>query len=92
VAALVVEHRGAVTAVDAEPVGLAAPGAGQAVGMEQVNEPGVAGVLVVPFLSARRVEKGRQPAGDLADLLDRPTDRFRRPIQVEDQTIPQTVG
>jgi SRSO17 transposase len=47
---------------------------------------------VVPFLSARRVEKGRQPAGDLADLLDRPTDRLRRSIQVEDQTIPQTGG
>src|SRR5512142_3526208 len=43
-------------------------------------------------LSARRVEKGRQALGHLADLLDRPTDRLRRPIQVQDQAIPQTLG
>src|SRR5512135_1413908 len=46
----------------------------------------------VPFLSARRVEKGRQALGHLADLLDRPTDRLRRSIQVQDQAIPQTFG
>src|SRR3954447_17282704 len=55
-------------------------------------EDGTMPWTVVPFLSARRVEKGRQPAGDLADLPDRPTNRLRRPIQVQDQTSPQTVG
>src|SRR5512133_942500 len=46
----------------------------------------------LPFLSARRVEKGLQPSGHLADLLDRPADRLRRPIQVQDQARPQAVG
>src|SRR5512135_1049188 len=46
----------------------------------------------LPFLSARRVEKGLQPSGHLADLLDRPADRLRGPIQVQDQTRPQTLG
>ena len=32
-------------------------------------------ITVVPFLSARRVEKGRQSLGDLADPIDRSTDR-----------------
>jgi hypothetical protein len=44
--ALVVEHRGAVAAVDAESLALTAAGAGQAAGVEQVDEPGGAGVLV----------------------------------------------
>src|SRR4051795_126247 len=46
----------------------------------------------VPFLSARWVEKGLQSVGHLADLLDRPTDRLRRPIQVQDQARPQPLG
>src|SRR5512135_1772346 len=46
----------------------------------------------LPFLSARRVEKGRQALGHLTDLLDRPTDRLPRPIQVQDQARPQAVG
>ena len=46
----------------------------------------------LPFLSARRVKKGLQIVGDLSDLLDRPTDRFGRPIQVQDQATPQAVG
>jgi hypothetical protein len=45
-AALVVEHRGAVAAVDTEAVAGAATGAGQTAGVEQVQELGVAGVLV----------------------------------------------
>src|SRR5512135_1024591 len=46
----------------------------------------------LPFLSASRVKKGLQTVGDLSDLLDRPTDRFGRPIQVQDQATPQAVG
>src|SRR4051794_23413207 len=46
----------------------------------------------VPFLSARRVEKYLQAPGHLSDLLDRPADRLRRTIQVQDQAIPQTLG
>ena len=42
----------------------------------------------LPFLSAGRVEKGLQSVGHLTDLLDRPTDRLRRPIQVQDQARP----
>src|SRR5512147_2356696 len=48
--------------------------------------------LPLPFLSARRVEKGLQTSGHLADLLDRPADRLRGPIQVQDQTRPQALG
>jgi hypothetical protein len=47
-----------------------------------------ASLWALPFLSARRVEKGLQAAGHLADLSDRPTDRFGRSIQVQDQAIP----
>src|SRR5512135_355730 len=46
----------------------------------------------LPFLSARWVEMGLQPSGPLSDLLDRPTNCFRCPIQVQDQTRPQAVG
>src|SRR5512135_828522 len=46
----------------------------------------------LPFLSARWVEMGLQPSGHLSDLLDRPTNCFRCPIQVQDQTRPQAVG
>src|SRR5512147_3169096 len=48
--------------------------------------------LPLPFLSARRVEKGLQTSGHLADLLDRPADPLRGPIQVQDQTRPQALG
>src|SRR5512135_1558031 len=51
-----------------------------------------ASTSALPFLSARRVEKGLQPSGHLADLLDRPADRLRCPIQVQDQARPQAVG
>lgn len=44
--ALVIEHRGAAPAVDAEAVGPTAAVTGQPLGMEQVRELGVAGVLV----------------------------------------------
>jgi hypothetical protein len=44
--ALVVEDRGAVPSVDAEAVGGAAAGAGQPVGVERRDEPGVAGIFV----------------------------------------------
>jgi hypothetical protein len=54
--------------------------------------PDPANDLALPFLSASRVEKGLQPSSHLADLLDRPADRLRRPIQVQDQTLPQSVG
>jgi AhpD family alkylhydroperoxidase len=47
--------------------------------------------VVVPFLSAGRVEKHLQALCHLADLLDRPADRLRGTIQVQDQAIPQTV-
>ena len=46
----------------------------------------------LPFLCAGRVEKGLQSVGHLADLLDRPTDCLRRPIQVQDQACPQAIG
>jgi hypothetical protein len=55
--ALVVEDRGAVTAVDAQAVPLAAVGAGQALGMQQVDELGVAGVLV-QVIDQREVHRG----------------------------------
>src|SRR5262245_4271655 len=45
-AALEVDHRVAMAAVDAEAVGGPAPRAGQAVGVQQLDEPLVAGVLV----------------------------------------------
>jgi Protein of unknown function (DUF3500) len=48
--------------------------------------------LVPPLLSARPVEKGLQALGDLADMTDRVADRLRRPIQVQDQPVPQTLG
>ena len=48
-------------------------------------------MMVLPFLSARPVEKGLQVLGDLVDVLDRVADRLRRPIQVQDQSIPQTL-
>src|SRR5512133_1194282 len=41
--------------------------------------------VALPFLSASWVDKGLQPLGRLADLLDRPADRLRGPIQVQDQ-------
>ena len=47
---------------------------------------------VLPFLGARRVKKHLQALGKLADLLNRPADRFRRPVQVQDQAIPQALG
>src|SRR5215210_5697182 len=46
VAALVVQHRVAMAAVDAEPVAGAAPRTGQAVGVQQGEELLIAGVLV----------------------------------------------
>jgi hypothetical protein len=46
VAALVVDHRVAMPAVDAQAVARAAARAGQAVGVEQGDESGVAGMLV----------------------------------------------
>src|SRR3979411_1863942 len=46
---------------------------------------------VLPFLGARRVKKHLQALRGLADLLDRPADRFRRPVQVQDQAIPQAL-
>jgi hypothetical protein len=67
VAALVVEHRGSVAAVDAESVGLAAPGAGQATGMEQADEPGVACVLVHQMVQGK--VPGSGPRGDEGDRL-----------------------
>ena len=44
--ALIVQHRGAVAAVDSQALPLATAGAGEAVGVEQVEELGVAGVLI----------------------------------------------
>src|SRR5207248_7193928 len=44
--ALVVQDRGTAAAVDPQPLALAAVGASQAVGVEQFDEFGVAGVLV----------------------------------------------
>src|SRR5512135_1586250 len=46
----------------------------------------------LPFLSARRVEKGLQTMGHLTDLGDRPADRLRCPIQVQDQPVPEAIG
>ena len=51
-AALEVHHRGAMAAVDPQVLPLAAARAGQAVGVEQVDELGVASVLV------QRVDQG----------------------------------
>src|SRR5512135_772162 len=48
--------------------------------------------MALPFLSAGRVKKSSQALGHLANLLDRPADRFRGPIQVQDQAVPETVG
>jgi hypothetical protein len=45
-AALIVEHRGAVAAMDAESIGRATTGAGQAVGVQHRDEFGVAGIVV----------------------------------------------
>jgi len=48
-AALIVEHRGPVTAMDGEPIGLLASWAGQPSGVEGIEELGVAGILVHQF-------------------------------------------
>lgn len=61
-AALVVEHRGAMAAVDAEALGGAAAGAGQAGGVEHGEELGVAGVLVHQ-LGEREIHRGSSPGG-----------------------------
>src|SRR3954447_8080661 len=62
VATSVVEHGGAVAAVDAHPVGLAAAGAGRPIGMEPGEELLVAGVLVHQ-LGDREVHGRPPPSG-----------------------------
>ena len=59
-AALVIDHRVAVAAVDAEAVGGAAAGAGQPAGVEHRDELGVAGVLVHQ-VGEREVHGGSSP-------------------------------
>jgi DUF1016 N-terminal domain len=48
--------------------------------------------VALPFLSARPVEKGLHAPGHLADPIDRVADGIRRPIQVQDQSVPQALG
>jgi hypothetical protein len=59
-AALVVAHRGAVAAVDAEAIGGTAAGAGRPSGVEGREELGVAGVLVHQ-VGEREVHGGSSP-------------------------------
>ena len=59
-------------------------------GVRSHLRPSVDRFPVLPFLSARPV-KWASVLGHLADVLDRVADRLRRPIQVQDQSVPQTL-
>src|SRR5512135_972969 len=43
-------------------------------------------------LASKKVRKSSQTMGHLTDLSDRPADRLRRPIQVQDQPVPEAIG
>jgi hypothetical protein len=75
VAALVLDHRGAVAAVDAEAIGGTASGAGQPAGVEHGEELGVAGALVHQ-VGEREVHGGSSP-GEEGDHRITPMRRAR---------------
>jgi hypothetical protein len=67
-AALVIEHRGAMAAVDAEPFLLAAAWASQTAGVEHGEELGVAGILIHQ-VGEREVHGGSSPGEEGDDRI-----------------------
>ena len=72
VAAAEVQDRVAAPTVDDQAIVVMAAGAGQAVGVQPVDEPGVAGGLVHQVRDGEvhgrlRFDRGRPPTGDVAD-------------------------